>query len=216
MSTHAPPRRAAQQERSRLTERRILQASIDMLSEFGEAGITMNAVSERAGVSVGSIYRRFGSREELLIAMTDAFAQGFSQELQQRLGAAAPANLATPRAVIHYATTSLGQLFEQNAAPLGRLLLLGLNEPAIFAKGSQASIEGGEEWNRFVLQSREEIRRPDPEAAVDYCYRMVYAMAAHRMTQGPEMESRRPLDWDHLIAELAEMNIAYLLTPPQA
>jgi AcrR family transcriptional regulator len=215
MSRSEPPRRAAQQERSRRTEQRILQASIDMLSEFGEAGITMSAVSERAGVSVGSIYRRFGSRAELLIAMSDAFAQGFSRELQQRLDSADPGDLSTPEGVIRHATVSLGRLFEQNAAPLGRLLLLGLNEPAIFAKGSQASIEGGQAWMRFVLRVADDVRRPDPEAAVDYCYRLVYAVAAHRLTQGSDMESRRPLDWDHLIAELAETNMAYLLTPPR-
>lgn len=215
MSRSEAPRRAAQQERSRRTEKLILQASIDMLGEVGEAGITMSSVSERAGVSVGSIYRRFGSRTELLIATSDSFAQGFSNQLKKRLDGAGPEDLATPEAVIRYATSSFSRLFEKNAAPFGRLLLLGLNEPAIFAKGSQASIEGGAEWMRFVLQVGDSIRRPDPEAAVDYCYRLVYAMCAHRLTQGSDMESRRPLDWDHLIAELAETTIAYLLTPPR-
>ena len=70
-SSTKPP---AQQERSRRTEQIILQAALKTLTDLGEDAITMNSVSERAGVSVGSIYRRFGSREELLIAMTDEFA----------------------------------------------------------------------------------------------------------------------------------------------
>ena len=58
------------------------------------------------------------------------------------------------------------------------------------------------------------IRRPDPEAATDYTYRLIYAMCSHRITQGPTLESRRSFGWDRTIAELVQVNTAYLLAPP--
>lgn len=206
-------RRPAQQQRSRLTEQRILRAAIETLGERGEAGITMDAVSERAGVSVGSIYRRFGSRDELILAMTATFAGSFLEQVQSRLGSADPAELGTPRAIVAHATTAVARTFQRNSSAFGRLILMGLSEPKIFEEGRRASIAGGEDYARFVLHARDAIRRPDPDAAVDYTYRMIYAMCSHRITQGPTLESRRSFGWDRTITELAEANVAYLLAP---
>lgn len=214
MAVSSPARPPAQQERSRQTEHRILQAALRTLGDLGEEGITMVAVSERAGVSVGSIYRRFGSREELLVAMTNEFATTFSETIQKKLDAAPATETATSERTIRYATTVLARNFERHSKEFGRLLLMGLADPKIFAEGQKASIVGGEAYGRFVLRAREDIRRPDPEAAVDYTYRLIYAMCSHRITQGPSLESLRSLDWNRLIDELVEMNIAYLLTPP--
>lgn len=213
MPRSTPPHPPAQQERSRRTEHQILQAGLALLGELGEAGITMSAVSERAGVSVGSIYRRFGSREDLLIAMTKEFAEGFHHRLQRKLSAARPEDLASPQARIRLATTAVARLFQQNAHALGRLILMGLAEPRIFREGQRASIAGGEDYIRFVLGASEHIRRPDPEAAIDYTYRMIYAVCAQRITQPANLDSRRQLGWDRLVTELVEANIAYLLTP---
>lgn len=211
-SSTKPP---AQQERSRRTEQIILQAALKTLTDLGEDAITMNSVSERAGVSVGSIYRRFGSREELLIAMTDEFASGFSHTLHSKLGAAPAEAHTDPTEIIRYATTVLAKIFERNQKAYGRLVLMGVTDPQIFAAGQRASREGGRDYTEFVLQARDAIKRPDVEAAVDYTYRLIYAMCTHRATQGPNLESSRAFSWKNLINELVEMNIAYLLNAPR-
>ena len=209
-------RPAAKQERSRQTEHLILQAALKTLTDLGEDAITMNSVSERAGVSVGSIYRRFGSREELLIAMTDEFASGFSRTLIAKLAAAPHEATTDPNEIIRYATTVLAKNFERNQKAYGRLVLMGVTDPLIFAAGQKASIEGGRAYTEFILQARSEIKRPDVDAAVDYTYRLIYAMCTHRATQGPRLESSRAFSWKNLIDELVEMNQAYLLNPPFA
>lgn len=214
MSTASPLHAPAQQARSRQTEHRILQAALKTLGDLGEEGITMAAVSERAGVSVGSIYRRFGSREDLLVAMTNEFATTFSQTIHDKLDAAPPNATDSPEHIIAYATTVLARNFERHSKEFGRLLLMGLADPKIFAEGQKASIVGGGAYGAFILRARHAIRRPDPDAAVDYTYRLIYAMCSHRITQGPSLESRRSLGWGRLIDELIEMNIAYLLTSP--
>ena len=214
MATQPVLRPPAQQARSRRTEHSILQAALKTLSDLGEEGITMNSVSERAGVSVGSIYPRFGDREGLLVAMTNEFASEFSRTIGAKLEAAPADARKTPENIISYATTVLARNFEKNSKAFGRLLLMGLSDPLIFAEGQRASIEGGGLYSAFILQARSAICRPDPEAAVEYTYRLIYAMCSHRITQGGSLESRRSLGWSRLIAELVEMNVAYLLHKP--
>jgi AcrR family transcriptional regulator len=52
----------ARQARSRLTRQRILAAGTARLEEGGTEMLTIAAVAARAGVSVGSVYRRFGDK----------------------------------------------------------------------------------------------------------------------------------------------------------
>lgn len=46
----------------------ILDATVELLCEEGFAGTSVEAVAERAGVGKATIYRRWASREELLLA----------------------------------------------------------------------------------------------------------------------------------------------------
>lgn len=54
------------QARSREMRDRILIAAAQVLAERGYAGLSTNRVAERAGVSVGSLYRYFEDRTDLL------------------------------------------------------------------------------------------------------------------------------------------------------
>lgn len=45
----------------------ILKASLDVLVEIGPSGITMDAVAAHAGVSKATIYRRWLSKEDLIV-----------------------------------------------------------------------------------------------------------------------------------------------------
>ena len=55
-----------QQSRSQRTLERIVEASLHLLATEGPAGLTVQAVVERADSSVGSFYARFRGKEELL------------------------------------------------------------------------------------------------------------------------------------------------------
>lgn len=54
------------QQRSFLTERRLNRAVIEAMMEDGLAGCTVPAIARRAGVAVGTIYRRYPDKEALL------------------------------------------------------------------------------------------------------------------------------------------------------
>ncbi|MFF0815765.1 TetR/AcrR family transcriptional regulator [Rhodococcus sp. NPDC003318] len=60
--------REPQQDRSRLTRQRLLEATIDCLAEQGWAATTVGVVAQRAGVSRGAAQHHFPTREELITA----------------------------------------------------------------------------------------------------------------------------------------------------
>jgi AcrR family transcriptional regulator len=55
---------------------RILRATVELLADGGAAGVSVDAVASRAGVSRPTVYRRWKNRTELIAAaIRDAFAQ---------------------------------------------------------------------------------------------------------------------------------------------
>lgn len=63
------PRKAPRQARSLATVAAIVEAAARILEEAGHAGFSTNAVAERAGVSVGSLYQYFPSKDALIGAL---------------------------------------------------------------------------------------------------------------------------------------------------
>jgi len=72
-------------------------------------------------------------------------------------------------------------------------------------------VDGGRAFRRFLDPVVPHIRHPDPEAALDFAFRLVYAASAHRVVHGEHLESARPLPWRRLVEELAATVRLYLL-----
>lgn len=72
--------RAPQQDRSRLTRHRLLEATVDCLAEFGWSATTVAVVAERAGVSRGAAQHHFPTREDLITAALEFM---FDSRMQQ-------------------------------------------------------------------------------------------------------------------------------------
>ncbi|UNO40382.1 TetR/AcrR family transcriptional regulator [Streptomyces sp. MST-110588] len=69
------PGRAPQQERSRATRRKLLEAAVACLAERGWNGSTVAVVAERAGVSRGAAQHHFRTREDLFTAAVEHVAE---------------------------------------------------------------------------------------------------------------------------------------------
>lgn len=75
------PRRRPRQARSRQTYADILTAAGDVLRSRGASGFTTNAVAERAGVSIGSLYQYVPGKEALLAALIRDMRKGMRADL---------------------------------------------------------------------------------------------------------------------------------------
>ncbi|HEV7217214.1 MAG TPA: helix-turn-helix domain-containing protein [Chloroflexota bacterium] len=63
--------RLPQQARSRAKRKRLLEAALVLFDERGFDAATVDAIAERAGVSVGIFYRYFRSKEQTLLTLTE-------------------------------------------------------------------------------------------------------------------------------------------------
>lgn len=75
------PAAARQQDRSRVTQRRLLDATIECLIEFGWAGTTTTVVAERAGVSRGAQLHHYPTKAALVLAAVEHLSERRAEEI---------------------------------------------------------------------------------------------------------------------------------------
>jgi AcrR family transcriptional regulator len=78
-------RRAPVQRRSAERLTRILDACADLLDEVGYDGLSTRAVAERAGVPIGSVYRFFGNKRQMVDALAQRNLERYSERVTERL-----------------------------------------------------------------------------------------------------------------------------------
>jgi AcrR family transcriptional regulator len=69
--THLAPRKTPTQRRSADTVDAIIEAAARILEQQGFEGYTTNAVAQRAGVSIGSLYQYFPGKDALTSALIE-------------------------------------------------------------------------------------------------------------------------------------------------
>jgi AcrR family transcriptional regulator len=92
MSAPAPHRSqpggsARQQERSRATQTRLLDATVDCLVEHGWAGTTTTVVAARAGVSRGAQLHHYPTKSALVVAAVEHLAERRIEDLRAEAAA---------------------------------------------------------------------------------------------------------------------------------
>lgn len=118
--------REPQQERSRRTLGRIVEAALELLAAEGPDGLTVTRIADRARTSVGSFYARFDGKEELVRYVGETTLARALDEWSEALEAASRSK----------STADLGELAAFLLAAFGegapaRLLALdGVEDPA--------------------------------------------------------------------------------------
>lgn len=79
----ARPRRQPRQARSEHTVQLIFEATAQVLREGGEAALTTNRIAERAGLSIGTLYQYFNSKEAIVLAILSGTREKVLQQLDQ-------------------------------------------------------------------------------------------------------------------------------------
>ena len=114
------------QARSQETVSIILEASARILESDGLRGFNTNAIAERAGVSVGSLYQYFSNKDAIVLALIGSFEEalhdavlralqsGRGQELKARLRL-----LVRALVTVHYRRPRLNRVLEAEEERLG-------------------------------------------------------------------------------------------------
>ncbi|MEU1994193.1 TetR/AcrR family transcriptional regulator [Nocardia gamkensis] len=85
-----------QEERSRTSRQRILDAAVRCLVELGYAGASTLRIQEYAGISRGRLLHHFPSRDELLVGAVQHLAAARVEELRANVRATITADDAAP------------------------------------------------------------------------------------------------------------------------
>jgi AcrR family transcriptional regulator len=91
--------REPQQDRSRATRKRLLEAAIECLASLGWTGTTVAVVAERAGVSRGAAQHHFPTREDLITAAVEYMSEERIARLRSHV-AGLPTGPGRTRAVV--------------------------------------------------------------------------------------------------------------------
>src|SRR2546423_1737224 len=77
----AAPRPSAKQEQSARSRKALVEAATTLFAERGYGETSVQAIGERAGVSRGSIFWHFGSKEGLLWAVVERAFEAWETEV---------------------------------------------------------------------------------------------------------------------------------------
>ena len=203
----APPGfRPPLQARSRESLQKILAAAQDVLAADGFDEFTMTAVAERAGVSVGAIYRRCDGREQLLAAVKDRLLGQLEEDLAGRLRTADP----SLEGVVEAFATAIADAF----AAGGQVwpdLLRSPGKSAMEERGRQALESVRHLFEQAAGRYRGEVRRSDPAAALAAVERMMTGALIHRAAMEPSRGGGTTVQ--AYARQLSDMAVAYLRTP---
>lgn len=75
---------------SQVRSAQLLSAAAQLMVREGSQAVSMQAVANEAGVSVGLIYRYFGSKQDLLFSVIVAVLDAFAARVTQSVDAAGP------------------------------------------------------------------------------------------------------------------------------
>ncbi len=157
-----PQRNSPRQERARQTVATFFEATAQLLERAEERDVTTNHVAERAGFSVGTLYRYFSGKSSLFKAM----ALHEMERQERNICAALAATDATLTAdIVRLVIRPTLQPFEGRSAVRRALLRAALNLPGLpehfdrmITRVSRALVD------TVVAKATDCARRPSPEA----------------------------------------------------
>ena len=80
-------RRPPKQKRSHSLVDDVMEATAKLIPDFGFERATTNRIAERAGVSIGALYRYFPNKEAIVVSLLQRVEDSHRQELREALHA---------------------------------------------------------------------------------------------------------------------------------
>jgi AcrR family transcriptional regulator len=197
------PRKKPLQRRAQATVEDVLAAAAQVFEALGYASGTTNRIAERAGVSIGTLYQYFPSKEALAVALLERHLAEGMRRLNEWVGRA----VAEPRTL-----RETLQLFVEGMIALHderpRLQHILLEETPLPPRVRDALLAGEREAAKTVaglLRLYPEVRHPRLAEAAVMAVQTVESLT-HRFAAHPGQGLPR----DAFAAELVGMLEAYL------
>jgi len=199
------PRKSPRQARSAATVTAILDAAARVLGNVGYERASVNLIAEKAGVSVGSLYQYFPSKESLALAVMKRHVEAMTDVVQRDIGdlAMLPLDLAA-RGIVHRAVKAY-------ALDPALRRVMAAEEPKLGALARSAEFDDllREILTAYVEFHRDEVRPTDIRLAVRVAMTAVEAVVSQHL-----LDADRPADHDGALeGELTALVLGYFKKP---
>lgn len=202
------PRRQPRQERSQFTVEAIFQAVARITATHGEQGLTTNRIAETAGVSVGSLYQYFPSKDAILQAMLDQHCERVMQELDALLAQANAENWPPEKQVRLYVRHYLASF---GAGPQSERALARLSWQLDYRASMLVAIRGASEHLALHVQRMACKQGQQPPTPAQL---FVLTRAFMGAVRAASLERSPLLDSPELEDTLVQLCLALLPTAP--
>jgi AcrR family transcriptional regulator len=200
--------RKPQQGRSKASLERMLAAARELMLERGSEEFTLQEVSERGQVSIGSIYLRFESKDNLVRGVIAEALEALRLDenaLRARLARDCPTlALFVPGYVEGYA-----EVLRCHAPLLRMTMERAAFDPLVSAPGKEQALRAETESTEAMLAHSGEFGGSDHKVKAQSAYHIVFATLARQLSLGSTGEAVHDYDWSLLKRELARMCLAY-------
>ncbi|HWU03438.1 MAG TPA: TetR/AcrR family transcriptional regulator [Novosphingobium sp.] len=203
--------RAPVQGRSRASYERMLSAAEALMVERGSDEFTLQEVSRKGKVSIGSIYNRFESKDALLHAVQLRVLQRIDTLMHERL-AKARAGASALNPLVVALIDAVSETLRENGEIMRPLMQRASTDPLVAATGKASYSGTANAVKEALLLYSAQIRQPDPLRAVDSAFRVLYAAIARYLGFGSSTTAAWEGDWVVLKEDLARMVAAFLGT----
>jgi AcrR family transcriptional regulator len=198
------PRKRASQERSRATVAALVEATARILVSDGFDKASTNRIAEVAGVSVGSLYQYFPSKEALVLAVVERHNGEIMEVVEGVLDALAslPLEQAVHRLVAmaidaHRVDPKLHYVLTEQIPRTGRL------------EEADSALRQAHAAFRAYLESRsDELKVADMGLAAFVCATTIEAVAHNAVLHHEEISS--DADAEALVDETTRLIVGYL------
>ncbi len=167
--THPPTSHEPRQARSRETLTRLLDAAEAVLSEGGLEAATVPAIAQRAGLSVGAVYRRFPDKDRLLRAVHERVVQRYRTVNETHLDPETFAEVPLEQIVAGIVKTLVGIYRERRRLMQAMLRYTETHaDPEFRARAAETNTAALAQFVRIITSRAGEVRHPNPEAAARF------------------------------------------------
>jgi len=205
MPTSAPlsSRRTPRQSRSAAMVEAILTAAARVLVQEGYQGASTNRIAQAAGVSVGSLYQYYASKDAIVLALFERHCEAIGRIVERAL--IAETSAAVPD-LVRSLVRGLLEAHRENP----RLHAVLTEQVPLIGRERHAQMQARvEALVRLTLRARaDELRPLEPELAA-----YVLVNAVDGLMHRAVLEPPPGLSLDDIADEMAQLVLSYLLPP---
>ena len=202
--------RTPKQIRSRESFDRVIDAAAELLSKGGLQALTLSDVSRRSRVSIGSIYCRVKSKDDLIRAVQAHMFVRIDHEMAAIVNRIRRKSLPLYE-LVPTLVRDLAHYLRRHGALLNAFIERGAQDSVVAAVGRKAHTRAALDFRLLLLERRSEFQHPDPEHAAAMSFTVVYGVLARYLGLGGARETGAGEgDWKQLVEDLGLMALAFL------